>query len=81
MDRKFTVTNEYRELSLERVKSNYLNLTKRHPMSEEVVKMVVLSPLLDLAGFYQPNFEIKTETSTEISAVDESVVVKGSMMF
>ncbi|WP_414578711.1 type I restriction endonuclease subunit R [Anabaena sp. CCY 9402-a] len=66
--------------SLERVKSNYSNLTKRRPMSEEVVKMVVLSPLLDLAGFYQPNFEIKTETSTEISAVDESVIiVKGSI--
>ncbi|MEA5565319.1 type I restriction endonuclease subunit R [Anabaena sp. UHCC 0399] len=65
--------------SLERVKSNYLNLTKRRPMSEEVVKMVVLSPLLDLAGFYQPNFEIETETSTEISAVDESVIVKGSI--
>lgn len=65
--------------SLERVKSNYLNLTKRRPMSEEVVKMVVLSPLLDLSGFYQPNFEIETETSTEISAIDESVIVKGSI--
>ncbi|WP_414755271.1 type I restriction endonuclease [Anabaena sp. CCY 9910] len=65
--------------SLERVKSNYSNLTKRRPMSEEVVKMVVLSPLLDLAGFYQPSFEIETETSTEISAVDESVIVKGSI--
>ncbi|MBD2297159.1 MULTISPECIES: type I restriction endonuclease [Nostocales] len=65
--------------SLERLKSNYLNLTKRRPMSEEVVKMVVLSPLLDLAGFYQPNFEIETETSTEISAVDESFIVKGSI--
>ncbi|MBD2504101.1 type I restriction endonuclease [Anabaena azotica] len=67
------------QLSLERVKSNYLNLTKRRPMSEEVVKMVVLSPLLDLAGFYQPTFEIETETSTEISAIDESVIVKGSI--
>ncbi|MBE9004871.1 type I restriction endonuclease subunit R [Fortiea sp. LEGE XX443] len=65
--------------SLERVKSNYLNLTKRRLMSEEAVKMVVLSPLLDLAGFYQPTFEIETETSTEISAVDESVIVKGSI--
>ncbi|MBF2005976.1 MAG: type I restriction endonuclease subunit R [Chlorogloeopsis fritschii C42_A2020_084] len=65
--------------SLERVKNNYLNLTKRRSMSEEVVKMVVLSPLLDLAGFYQHTFEIETETSTEISAVDESVIVKGSI--
>lgn len=69
------------KLSLERVKSNYLNLTKRRFMSEEAVKMVVLSPLLDLAGFYQHTFEIETESSTEISAVDESVIVKGSIDF
>ncbi len=48
-------------------------------MSEEAVKMIVLSPLLDLAGFYQPPFEIETETSTEISAVDEGVLVKGNI--
>ncbi len=47
--------NDAESLSLERVKSNYLNLTQRRPMSEEAVKMVVLSPLLDLAGFYQPH--------------------------
>lgn len=64
---------------LERVKSNYLNLTKRRPISEEAVKMVVLSPLLDLAGFYQPPFEIETETPLEISAEDEGVIVKGNI--
>jgi predicted type IV restriction endonuclease len=65
--------------SLQRVKSNYLNLSKRRPMSEEAVKMVVLSPLLDLAGFYQPPFEIETEKSTEISAEDEGIRVKGNI--
>ncbi len=67
------------KLTLERVKSNYLNLTKRRPMSEEAVQMVVLSPLLDLASFYQPIFEIETEKSIEISAKDEGVIVKGSI--
>jgi len=65
--------------SLSRVRSNYSNLTKRRPMSEEAVKMVVLSPLLDLAGFYQTPFEIETETAIEISAEDEGVVVKGNI--
>lgn len=65
--------------SLERVTSNYFNLTKRRTMLEEAVKMVVLSPLLDLAGFYQPPFEIETETSIEISADDEGAIVKGSI--
>ena len=62
-----------------RVKSNYLNLNKHRLMSEETVKMVVLSPLLDLAGFYQLPFEIETETSVEISAEDESFIVKGNI--
>jgi len=75
----FIELNDTEKSSLERVKSNYLNLTKRRPMSEEAVKMVVLSPLLDLAGFYQPPFEIETEKSTEISAEDESIIVKGNI--
>jgi len=65
--------------AIARVQSNYLNLNKRRSMSEEAVKMVVLSPLLDLAGFYQPPFEIETETSIEISAEDEGFVVKGNI--
>ncbi len=71
--------NDAEKLSLERVKSNYLNLTQRRPMSEEAVKMVVLSPLLDLAGFYQPPFEIETEKSTSISAEDDSIILKGNI--
>lgn len=73
-----TLTDEEKQ-SLDRVKSNYLNLIKRRPMSEEAVKMVVLSPLLDLAGFYQPPFEIETETSISISAEDEGVTVRGNI--
>jgi len=71
--------NDAEIFSLERVKTNYLNLTQRRPMSEEAVKMVVLSPLLDLAGFYQPPFEIETEKSTDIYAEDESIIVKGNI--
>ena len=67
------------EQALNRVRSNYLNLSKRRFMSEEAVKMVVLSPLLDIAGFYQPPFAIETETSIEISAEDEGVIVKGNI--
>ncbi|MBW4453817.1 MAG: type I restriction endonuclease subunit R [Nostoc indistinguendum CM1-VF10] len=65
--------------AMARVKSNYLNLNKHRLMSEEAVKMVVLSPLLDLAGFYQLTFEIETETSVEICAEDESFIVKGNI--
>lgn len=70
---------EVEKQALSRIRSNYLNLTRYRFMSEEAVKMVVLSPLLDLAGFYQPPFTIETETSVQISAEDEGVIVKGSI--
>ena len=65
--------------SLKRVQSNYFNLSRRRLISEEAVKMVVLSPLLDLAGFYQPPFEIETETSVEIVAEEEGFKLKGNI--
>ncbi len=71
--------NESDKQALNRVRSNYLNLIKRRFISEEAVKMVVLSPLLDLAGFYQPPFAIETETPIKISAEDEGVIVKGNI--
>lgn len=55
--------NESEKQSLARIKTNFLNLIEYPPMLENAVKMVVLSPLLDLAGFYQrplPNLNRKT---------------------
>ncbi len=63
--------------SLERVRSNYFNLVNRRSLLEEGVKIVILSPLLDLAGFFQPPFSIRTETSVEISAEDNDLIVRG----
>lgn len=65
--------------SLERVKTNYLNLTQFHPLSEEMVKMVILSPLLDLAGFYQSPFKIKTEPPVEITVEEKDIIIKGNI--
>lgn len=73
-----SLTNTEKQ-SLKRVQSNYFNLTRRRIISEEAVKMVVLSPLLDLAGFYQAPFEIETETSVEILAEEEGVKLKGNI--
>ncbi len=64
---------------LDRVKASYSNLLKYPPMLENTVKMVVLSPLLDLAGFYLSPFHITSEKSVEISAEDEGVMYKGQI--
>jgi predicted type IV restriction endonuclease len=57
--------------ALDRVKRNYTYLLKEPPVLEETVKLVVLSPLLDLAGFYQPPFRMRTEESVIVVSQDE----------
>lgn len=48
--------------ALDRIKRNYLYLLE-YPVMENIVKMVVLSPLLDLAGFYESPFRVEGETN------------------
>lgn len=69
--------NELEKQSLARIKTNFLNLIEYPPMLENAVKMVVLSPLLDLAGFYLRPFRISTEKQVEIVSEDEGTIVKG----
>lgn len=68
--------NELEKQSLNQVKAEYLHLSL-YPVLEPVVKMVVLSPLLRLAGFYQPPFYIASEQEVEISSIDEGTVIRG----
>jgi predicted type IV restriction endonuclease len=66
--------------ALERVKRNYIYLLKEPPVLEETVKLVVLSPLLDLAGFYQPPFRMRTEESVIVASQDEDgVEIRGAI--
>jgi len=68
--------NELEKQQLDRVKASYFNLAKR-PMLENTVKMVVLSPLLDMAGFYLSSFSITAEEEVQISAEDDGTVIRG----
>ncbi len=63
---------------LDRVKRNYLYLLE-YPVLESIVKMVVLSPLLDLAGYYEPPFRVEGEVSVRVSAEDEGESIQGSI--
>ena len=56
---------------LDRLTRNYTYLSQEEPPLEEIVKLVVISPLLDLAGFYQFPFLVKAEVSTNIEVADE----------
>ena len=61
----------------DRIKTSYTYLLRYPPLLENTVKMVVLSPLLDLAGFFLPPFRIQSEASTEIISQDGELKVTG----
>lgn len=60
------------QLALDRVQQNYLSQLEAQSLNEESVKMVVVSPLLDQAGFYRYPFTIDSEVSLEIQETDET---------
>ncbi|KKJ00052.1 type I restriction enzyme HsdR N-terminal domain-containing protein [Prochlorothrix hollandica] len=64
---------------LDRVKSSFSNLLEYPSLLENTVKMVVLSPLLDLANVYQKPFHIKSEPSFQIATEDEGTVIRGDV--
>lgn len=69
--------SEAEQQLLDRVKANFVALMEDPPMLENSVKMVVLAPLLDLAGFYHKPFRIETETSVDVALADEGSVIRG----
>ena len=53
--------------ALDEVKRDYLHLSA-YTILEPIVKMVVLSPLLKLAGFYRPPFYLTAEKEVQITS-------------
>jgi hypothetical protein len=72
---------DFEKHQLDRVKRNYLSLVERHTLSENLVKMIVVEHLLDLADFYLPPFDIKDEKSVELAVLDEEIVIRGRLDF
>jgi predicted type IV restriction endonuclease len=65
------------DVILDRIKANFTSLMERPPLFENSVKMVVLAPIIDLLGFYQSPFDLRTEPSIEITTQDEGTTIWG----
>lgn len=76
---KFPELNDFDKYFLDRAKEAYFNLIEYPPLLEDTVKMAVLAPLLNLAGFYLYPFHTKSEYSVKVSTVDGEVVVEGKI--
>ena len=68
--------NETEQLSLDDPKADYLHLSK-HSLLEPLVKMVVLAPILKLAGFYRDPFYLKAEQVVNILSQDQDILIQG----
>lgn len=64
--------------TLDEIKGDYRHLSE-YPILEPIVKLVVLSPLLKLAGFYRAPFYLTAEKEVEIVSEDEGILVRGHL--
>ena len=70
--------NEVEQARLDQVRRNYLYQISDGILLKETIKMVVLSPLLELAGFYQSPYKFRTEVAVEIEAEgDNEEILRG----
>jgi hypothetical protein len=69
---------EFEQARLEQVRHNYLYQVSDGILLEETIKMVILSPLLELAGFYQAPYKFRAEVPVEIAVEgDRDEVLRG----
>jgi len=62
---------------LDQVQREYFDQTRNGQISEGLVKLVVISPLLHLAGFYRRPFEVRLEESVQVEATEANEVWRG----
>ncbi|BAZ16434.1 hypothetical protein NIES4071_83110 [Calothrix sp. NIES-4071] len=70
---------ELEKQQLDKIQAGYFNLLRYPPFLENIVKMAVLDPLLFIGDFYLSPYYVKSESKSEISALDEDTIIKGSL--
>lgn len=62
---------------LDGIQQKYFYQLSDGQLGEETIKLIVLSPLLDLAGFFEPPFRFTTEATVQIAAEQEEIIYRG----
>jgi hypothetical protein len=68
---------EKEQQTLDAIQQKYFYQLSDNQLGEETIKLIVLSPLLDLAGFFEPHFRFKTETTVQITVESDDVIYRG----
>ncbi|MCT7994062.1 type I restriction endonuclease [Laspinema olomoucense] len=74
LDNSLTVSEQQ---TLDGIQKKYFYQLSDGQLGEETIKLIVLSPLLDLAGFFQPPFRFTTEPTVQISAERDEIIYRG----
>lgn len=64
---------------LDHLKQRFLAHRDQGELSEGAVDRLLVSPLLDLAGLYEPRFRIDTEAPVEVIAEDDDELYRGKI--
>lgn len=68
---------EREQQTLDAIRQKYFYQLSYDRLGEETIKLIVLSPLLDLAEFFAPPFRFTTETTVQIQVESNDVVYRG----
>ncbi|MBO0348487.1 type I restriction endonuclease subunit R [Phormidium pseudopriestleyi FRX01] len=63
--------------TLDGIQQKYFYQLSEGQLGEETIKLIVLSPLLDLAGFFEPPFRFTTEPTVQITAEQDDIIYRG----
>jgi hypothetical protein len=75
--RDFEELEDTEKTTLDRIKGSYIYHINQGCLSEGTVNLLMVSPLLFLAGFLESPFSLRSEQSVEISDYDGSVTYHG----
>ncbi|MGF1493630.1 MAG: hypothetical protein ACFBSC_14475 [Microcoleaceae cyanobacterium] len=70
------LTDTERQL-LDQVKAGYLNLLQYPPLTEDVVRMAVVDPILFIGSFFLHPYNIRSEEPISLNIPDEEVTIRG----
>ena len=70
---------EAEQQTLVHIRHNFFTQVEGVQLSENLVKMIVLSPLLDLAGFQGRNFLVRDAVGVEIAVEDQQSMYRGKI--
>ncbi len=69
------------QTTLDQIKARYRYHRANGPLAEGAVNLIVVSRLLELAGFYDPPFKLLAEVSVEITTEVEDEILRGRLDF